>query len=247
MPNEIQDSFEQRIDRLRKELRVYRGASVLVVGLLALMVQPTIRSERARAEDSGKVLHLRGLIIEDQHGRSRILIGAPVPNEGRKRQDEATGLIVLSENGSDRVSIGYTPSPQIQGEVSQRIAPAVGIYLHDPEGNERGGLGYLDLGKNKDRVVLGLDRATGEGIVASVDDEDGSAVLNLNYLKPAEGIQGTMAGVSAATVGSDAFLVLVDKKGKERARLGMKDGSPELKLFDAKGKLVADLFGRAKR
>ena len=95
------------------------------------------------------VLRARGLIIEDEAGRERILIGAPVPEAAnRVRTDEArvqevwasrypdadgymgyyqgyshetNGLLILSEDGFDRLVLGDpVPDPNI----GRRSAPA---------------------------------------------------------------------------------------------------------------------------
>jgi hypothetical protein len=118
---------------------------------------------------------VRGLIIEDEKGRERILLGAPVPKvPGRKRRDETSGLIVLGENGADRVAVAApTPDPQIKGEVSKRIGAAAGLVLDDKDGNERGGFGVLD---NDSRVVLGLDYPAGEAITLAVIPEEGASL-----------------------------------------------------------------------
>jgi isoaspartyl peptidase/L-asparaginase-like protein (Ntn-hydrolase superfamily) len=90
------------------------------------------------------------------------LIGAPIPKvPGRKRQDDTVGLIILGENGADRVALSAPgPNPQINGRVSKRVGAGAGLLVDDSEGNERGGFGVLD---NDSRVTLGLDYPGGAG------------------------------------------------------------------------------------
>lgn len=87
--------------------------------------------------------------------------GAPVPAvNGRKRHDDTIGLIVLGENGADRLALAApTPEPQIHGVIGKRIGGQAGFVVDDENGNERGGMGVLD---NDGRVTLGLDYPNGE-------------------------------------------------------------------------------------
>jgi hypothetical protein len=104
---------------------------------------------------------VRGITIEDAQGRPRILLGAPIAKvEGRKDQEEIYGLIVLGENGADRVIVSYPlPGPQRRGEA------AGGVLLNDMRGAERGGYVADDNGE----VVLTLDGTKDEAIKLGVD------------------------------------------------------------------------------
>src|SRR5439155_3003982 len=106
-----------RLARLERRLRFFEIAVLLLSLGLTLVIWMHLRSPSARADDSSKILRVRGLIVEDGHGRARILLGAPVPRvKDRKRTDDAAGLIVLGETGAERVAVGYpTPAPQIGG------------------------------------------------------------------------------------------------------------------------------------
>lgn len=148
--------------------------------------------DAAAPED--QVLRARGLVIVDEAGRERILIGAPIPEaENRVRTDMARveevwgprfprayvdeyyptyrhrmhGMLVLDENGFDRIAVGDSvPDPNI----GQRIGPASGLLVNDPQGFERSGYGLLDV-DGVYRVVLGLDGDDGrEGVVLSLHD-----------------------------------------------------------------------------
>lgn len=162
MMKNCEPSLESRIRQLERRLRAFQIAAF--IGILGLAAVTFFRfgSTRALADDSQKILLARGLIIEDAQGRPRILMGAPIPaTAGRKRDDESAGLILVGQNGVDRVSIGApTPNPQMQGRVAHRIGAAAGIEVNDNDGNERAGLGVLD---NDGRAVLGLDYPAGRG------------------------------------------------------------------------------------
>jgi hypothetical protein len=168
--------LQMRIKRVEQRLRLFQvvtalGAIVLSAAIF-LALRPNLRNYRPR-----DVLRVRGLIIEDDRGRERVLIGAPVPNvAGRKRQDDTVGLIVLGENGADRVALAAPgPDPQINGHVSKRIGTDAGLLVDDSEGNERGGFGVLD---NDSRVIFGLDypRGMGEAITLGVIPQEGASI-----------------------------------------------------------------------
>jgi hypothetical protein len=170
------DDYEKRLDQLQSEVRRLRA---FLVGLGALPMLVGIAVAARLPARAPEVLRARGLIIEDEHGRERILIGAPVPYAAnRVRTDTARvrrlwaprfppqymdyyrgyrhaviGMIVLDEQGIDRMAIGDSvPDPNI----GKRIGPSVGLLLNDANGFERSGYGLLTV-RGRDRVVLGLD------------------------------------------------------------------------------------------
>jgi hypothetical protein len=59
--------------------------------------------------DKDGVLHVRGLVVEDQGGHERLRLGAPLPD------------------------------PMIHGVRHKRQGPVSGLLIADPDGNERGG------------------------------------------------------------------------------------------------------------
>jgi hypothetical protein len=181
-----------------------------------------------------EVLHVRGIVIEDEAGHPRLLLGAPVFNQGRKRQDEVTGLILLGSDGTDRLTIGTAAQAQINGTLQHRIAGGVGVLLNDNRGNERGGFGILDNG----RIALGLDRANGEeGAFLAVNDEDRFAGL---IVKDAGSCIVTTLGNSQD---DGTRLLLRDKACADRVVLGIKDSSsPQLEVRDRKEKVLFDAF-----
>lgn len=184
--------MDERMDRLERSVRRLRlYAASLTVVLLALPVLATVQ----QAQEQDAVLRARGLVIVDDEGRERILIGAPIPAaENRVRTDmerveeiwgprfprayvdeyyptyrhNLHGMLVLDENGFDRIAIGDSvPDPNI----GQRVGPATGVVINDAEGFERSGYGLLDV-EGVYRVVLGLDGDDGrEGVVLSLFDD----------------------------------------------------------------------------
>lgn len=177
--------------QLRQQKRLFAGLT-LIAGVFALA---------AFTQPSTNVIRTRGIVIVDDKGRERILIGAPIPAaRNRVRTDLARaesawakrfpdpkaymrwyadyrhtmhGMLVLDENGFDRLAIGdSTPDPNI----GKRIGAGPGIDINDAQGFERSGYGLLTVA-GKDRVVLGLDGNDGnEAVTLSVHDGGGSGL-----------------------------------------------------------------------
>jgi hypothetical protein len=182
--------MRDRIEKLERDLRLMK----LYAALLTLALAAGAIAAFRPAEQGTEVIRVRGIVIEDARGRDRILIGAPVPeSKARVRTDLARveqswakrypnprqymewykayrhavhGMIVLDENGQDRLALGDSvPDPNI----GRRIGPGTGITLNDAQGFERSGYSVLTV-EGKDRVVLGLDDDRGEGIVLALHE-----------------------------------------------------------------------------
>lgn len=101
-----------KIDRTVKILLV-----LLVIGVWGLLLQSVIQFFKVEAQSKTKanqssqispVIKTRGLIIVDDKGRERILMGAPVPDlpgDG-KRINPANGMIILDPEGYERFGLG---------------------------------------------------------------------------------------------------------------------------------------------
>jgi len=179
--------------RLARSIRWLQGyAALMTVALVVLFVRGG-----AATDD---VIRAQGLIIEDADGRERILIGAPVPeandrvhtDEARVREvwgpgfpeaymdfyrdysHETNGMLILSEDGFDRLVVGDpVPDPNI----GQRIAPSTGMVINDANGFERMGYGVKPMDGNY-RVSLGLDTdRIQEGLILILDDDGPHGVL----------------------------------------------------------------------
>ena len=183
-----------------------KRTQIAFVSLLVLVIVVTWVNHSAAASQS--VLRVRGIVIEDEQGRPRLLLGAPTPAvPNRTRPEPVNGLILLGPNGADRVVISYPGlEPQVVGKVEKRSIPvtSAGFIINDAEGNERAGLGASDDGT---RVALGMDYA----------DRDAVGLL-----------------VSPNFSGFVAFA----RKGErnDQATFGvLKDGTSTLKLADSDG------------
>ena len=176
----------ERLTRAIRHLQAY--AALMTVALVVLFVSSVTATDG--------VLRVRGLIIEDDAGRERILIGAPIPEAANRfRTDEArvrevwgprfsegymrwyqdynhstNGILILSEDGFDRIALG---DPKPDPNIGKRIGPSTGMVINDAEGFERMGYGLLDIDGHY-RVTLGLDSdRSSEGLVLALDDKTG--------------------------------------------------------------------------
>lgn len=186
--------LEQQVVRQRRAGVLLLTAGIILVGVMAAGRPALLRGAAQDAAAEDQVLRARGLVIVDEAGRERILIGAPIPDaDNRVRTDMARvediwgprfprayidefyptyrhrmhGMLVLDENGFDRIALGDSvPDPNI----GQRVGPASGVLINDAEGFERSGYALLDV-DSVYRVVLGLDGDDGrEGVVLSLHD-----------------------------------------------------------------------------
>lgn len=222
-----------RIGRLEQQLRHQQRVFVGVSLLAAVMVLAGF------AQRETGVIRTRGIVIVDEKGRERILIGAPIPaarNRVRtnlKRVESVWaqkfpdpkqymrwyadyrhtmhGMLVLDENGFDRLAIGdSTPDPNI----GKRIGAGPGIDINDAAGFERTGYGLVTV-DGKDRVVLGLDSKSGEEALTLMVRDDGAAGLSIRGADRRSIFLGVPG--EAATGRKDAMAGLVLRKGDREA------------------------------
>ena len=182
--------MDDKIEKLERDLRRLKLYAFLLTAALMWLVLAGFQSK----PDNHGILRTRGLIIEDQTGRERILLGAPIPPATNRVRTDLTrvkeiwakrfpkeymkwyqayrhdmnGLLILDEKGFDRVAVGDpVPDPNI----GKRIAPSTGIEINDEQGFERSGYGLLKV-QDRYRVVLGLDSAKGtEGLTLALFDD----------------------------------------------------------------------------
>lgn len=230
-PTETQLGRLERLERFVQTTKILFFLSFVAVVAVIVFGKYALASDRDE-----KILRVRGIVIEDATGHPRMLIGAPVSNQGRKRQDELTGLVMLGDDGTDRLTIGTAADVQINGKMEPRLAKGIGFLLNDATGNERGGFGLLDNG----RVTLGLDRAHGEeGAFLTVNDEDDFAGV---IVKDVGSCIVTTFGNSKK---NGTRLLLRDRACNDRVLLGINDStSPKLEVRDRQEKLIFDAFAK---
>lgn len=95
--------LKQRVNRLENWLRM----SCLVAGCMSLLFILSFVSAGDN-EAGNKILKARGLIIEDEKGQARIVMGSPVPGPKGfdQRRTASTGMVVNDENGYERFGMG---------------------------------------------------------------------------------------------------------------------------------------------
>ncbi|WP_419861006.1 hypothetical protein [Candidatus Palauibacter sp.] len=221
--------MQAEMQQVMRTIRWLQGYAILAsIALVVLFVRNGVEEE--------DVLRARGLIIEDEVGRERILIGAPVPEAAnRVRTDDArvrevwaprfpeaymdyyqdyshdtNGMLILSEDGFDRLVVGDpTPDPNI----GRRIAPATGMVINDTEGFERSGYGVLAVNGGYN-VALGLDTdRIVEGLSLVLHDDGPHGIL---VGTPADGIfLGTAPAGHAWTGLEEEFQGLLARRDGE--------------------------------
>ncbi|TYT26474.1 hypothetical protein FZO89_09515 [Luteimonas viscosa] len=148
----------------------------LALSLTAIAISSWALTSSNRAASTDRVITARGLIIQDPSGNARVVLGAPVPD------------------------------PVVRGEVGKRVAPASGLLLFGPDGNERGGYLTVDEGGE---AVLTLDSADGSAevfkVVANPDAGASLFVLHRNG-----------AGAMVTTYQGHPEFQLIDSNGVTR-------------------------------
>ncbi|MCE9594405.1 MAG: hypothetical protein K8S98_09435 [Planctomycetes bacterium] len=216
-------------ERVRRLERL--GFGLLLLG--AIGIAGCLASARSRTASDDGWLHVRGVIVEDELGRPRVVLGAPIGKlAGRARSDETVGLIVLSPDGRDVLELGRVGGPQMGGKVQPRMSPATGLTFADARGNERGGIGVFDNGQ----AGWGLDYDGGEGLVALVDPERKIA----GFVLQAPSGENTQRAALLTTPNGTTFEL---SDGAARPRFQVEaptTGDARVQVLDAEGKASFD-------
>jgi hypothetical protein len=224
------------LEKIKKDVAFIRYYALGITILFLFFLFSGFRKQ----QDHFNIIRAKGIIIEDSSGRDRILLGAPVPASAyRVRTDTkavrkhwagsfpnpdqymkwykdyyhgAIGMIVLNEEGFDRITLGYKlPDPNI----GKRMFEASGLMWNDRHGWERGGAGVNTSETGESRSVVG------------VDDKDGEAV---HIVALEDGTKGVMVG------GKPGSIMLGMSKNNEEAGniknvfAGMRFMNPEGKI-----------------
>lgn len=192
-------------------------------------------------EQSFGIIRAKGIIIEDSSGRDRILIGSPIPfSKDRVRTDtnlvrkywaknfgdghqymewyknyynSAEGMVVMNEQGFDRVLLGDKLADPNSGK---RMFQSAGILWNDKEGWELGGAGVNTTKDGKSRSVMG------------VDDKDGEAV---HIIALEDGTKGLI-------IGGENGRLMIGMSKKDGQWFQNKQAFTGIKYFDNNGKLI---------
>lgn len=218
-----------RLDRAERRLRRLT-AIMVVLGATILL------GAAARHDD---ILRVRGLVIVDDAGRERVLLGAPLKSvTSDARLVGATGLVVLDTAGLLNVAVGSdNPLVFAGGRIGERIAPAAGLTVYDMRhGGERGGFATLADG----RANVCLDYAQGKEaacMTVAPDDQYSAVMLNGTPSEKAFDRVGMFLGADGSGV-LKAFGGGTNKGGM-MIRGGR--GSASLTVFDTAGNRSHDL------
>ena len=186
--------------RFKKMEKRYHQLRISFLAFIALIVLCVLNFSFKQNEVFG-IIRAKGIVIEDSLGRDRILIGSPIPfSKDRVRTDtalvrkhwagnyknpdefmkwysnyknSAEGIVIMNENGFDRLQLGDKLSDPNTGK---RMFEPAGLLWNDREGWERGGAGVNTTEDGKSRSVIGLDDESGEA-VHLVTLEDGTKGL----------------------------------------------------------------------
>jgi hypothetical protein len=237
------EDVENRVRRLeRKIVRLSMLCFTLFLTVLAIAIG-TLATRQVRAAEDTKVLRLKGLIIEDDRGRARILLGAPFPTVPERLRTDVAGadLVFLDEEGHDRFRVGEV-LPAVPG--FHRIGSSYGATILDTKGGERGGMGFLSNGSTVNRAVMALDRPYNPSISADawgavVDDASGFA--GTAYMYPAKGTHDQEA-IVIGTNGEKALITFKDRNDKDRSIFALTDGTPTFELFDKAGQPQGEML-----
>lgn len=182
----LQNEVKMLSRRLRAMYLIF-GAILLAQAVLFFGVNSQADGEVV--DNSDKIIKTRGIIVVDEQGRERVLIGAPIPQaknrvftdktralaawkdrmpeSGKFYWDKfddlhkaAVGMLVLDENGFDRVAVG---DQLPDANTGKRIGLPTGITIHNEKGYERAGFGMIKVG-DRTQVGLGMDDEHGEAL-----------------------------------------------------------------------------------
>ncbi len=137
--------MERRVKALERTTRV-QTAVILVLAVALVWV--FLQSER------GDILHTKGLVIHDDEGNPRMAMGFPISNEHRKRTDTLNGLVLMDEDGMDRIHLGPHGKLFLSGKYHDRMNEGWSLFFNDRKGEERSGYGFSD---EDNSVGLGMD------------------------------------------------------------------------------------------
>ncbi len=176
----------------QKDIKFLKMYSLI---LTIVVVVVLVRSFSNNSIQMPDIIRAKGVVIEDEMGKARIIMGAPIPFvKHRIRTDtnkvkelwakkfpenwfgmykneynhQTNGILILDENGHDRIVMG-SPVPDLY--FGKRIGPGTGLIINDEKGQERTGYGILNV-DGVNRVNLGMDNEKGtEGIILTLNDD----------------------------------------------------------------------------
>jgi hypothetical protein len=129
----------ERLERQARRARALAAASLLAAGALAV-------SAWTRSAQPASVLRARMLVIEDDRGRRRIILGAPLPRviEGGRPLAPRIGMVIHDSAGYERWGL------------SLKASGAIGMGFDAPPGTGDD--------RNRERINITADESGGADI-----------------------------------------------------------------------------------
>jgi len=153
-----------RIEQLERAVRrtrlVASGAGIALLGTWLLGAASTSQGRQ-------DVLRAKTFIVEDDQGRERIVLGAPMP-DGR----QYVGMKILNMEGAEQFGLGLKPD----GSVGMGFDTKPGVG--DPRNRERLNMGVTASGQGWIRY---LDNRTRARLRLALDSTDSPVLQFLNW------------------------------------------------------------------
>jgi len=227
--SEVQQ-LQRQVAELRRTVRLVTTLAVLVTGGFVVSA--------FAPQDS--VIRARGLIITDEAGRDRVVLGAPMAAATKDTKlAEAIGIAVLDSLGRMSVALG-TQNPLVleDGSTGTRIAASAGLTIYDPrDGKERGGMGAFEDGRAN--MCLDYGERQKEAVCLSVAPADQYAAVLLNGTPGEPQSDRVVMYVGADGSGSIKVFGGGENNGGVMMRAG--NGAPKILVFDTTGTPIGDL------
>ena len=108
--------------QMEKELKTLKRKNNLLLLIIASGLSfLTITSFISKKAETYNSIRTKELIVEDKYGNDRIIISPLISlSKTRIRKDTLSGVLVLDENGNDRVVLGASPTVNIDGKIIKR-------------------------------------------------------------------------------------------------------------------------------
>ncbi len=229
--------MKTELQELQKQIRWMRWYIFISTPvLLAIVLFVFTNSEQTMG-----IIRTKGIIIEDSLGHDRILIGAPIPlSKNRVRTDSnlvrkywsknygdgnqymewyknyyhgAEGMVILNEQGFDRVLIG---DKLADPNIGKRMFQFSGVLWNDKEGWELGGAGVNTTKTGEARSVVGVDDQEGEAVHIAAQED----------------------GTKGLFIGGENGNLLMGMSKPNGARFKNEKAFTGIKYFDKKGNLL---------
>jgi hypothetical protein len=195
--------LQNEVRELSRKLRVmYVIFGAVLLAQAAMFIGSNAQADGEIVDNSGKIIKVKGIIVVDEKGRERVLIGAPIPqaknrvftdktraieawkdriplDKGKQYWDNfdnlqksPVGMLVLDENGFDRLGVGDQLGDVNTG---RRIGNPTGMFMNNEKGFERAGFGVMQV-NGVTQVGLGMDAEYGEALTLAVSKDIGGGL-----------------------------------------------------------------------